>query len=109
MTRNGVIGERYRVIPEERILDESLLHIWPYEARSRPLEIRATAKKVLDHWIELGLPFHPRDGARFFDKCEVHNFCRVVGLDGRDTTWQRINVETVRKHVCDFAEGIGDS
>jgi transglutaminase-like putative cysteine protease len=57
----------------------------------------------LEHWIALGLGVRRgADGERYFDPCEVLNFLKQAGLDGRDAFWSERLVGTARRLVVDM-------
>jgi len=95
-------GDRYRTVSEASILDMCHLAGWACES-GEGSPGRARTREALEHWIALGLGVRrDADGGRYFDPCEVLNFVKQAGLDGRDAFWSERVVGTARQLVVDM-------
>lgn len=96
------VDDRYRNIPEARIIEMLMLAGWAYESGSPAAA--ETSKEALQSWIQIGLGFRrATNGERLFDPVEVNNFLKRAGLDGRDDFWAERYVRTGRRLVSDLA------
>jgi Transglutaminase-like superfamily len=96
------VDDRYRNIPEARIVEMLMLAGWAYELESPVAE--ETSKEALQYWTQIGLGFRrAKNGERLFDPVEVNNFLKRAGLDGRDGFWAERYVRTGRRLVSDLA------
>src|SRR5258708_19466712 len=87
---------------EARILDMCHLAGWACES-GEGSPGRARTREALEHRIALGLGVRrDADGGRYFDPCEVLNFVKQAGLDGRDAFWSERVVGTARQLVVDM-------
>ncbi len=97
------VGDRYRHIPEARIVDMLLLAGWVYELDSS--SAADACRLALESWVQRGLGFRrTANGERLFDPFEVSNFLKRAGLDGRDDFWAERYVRTGRRLVTDLAD-----
>lgn len=97
-------GDRYRTVSEASILDMCHLAGWACE-RGEGSPGKALTREALEHWIALGLEVRRgADGERYFDPCEVLNFVKQAGLDGRDAFWTERVVGTARRLVVDMRD-----
>jgi transglutaminase-like putative cysteine protease len=95
-------GDRYRTVSEASILEMCHLAGWACES-GEGSPGRARTREALEHWIALGLGVRRgADGERYFDPCEVLNFLKQAGLDGRDAFWSERLVGTARRLVVDM-------
>jgi len=95
--------DRYRNIPESRIIETLMLAGWAYELGS-PVAA-ASSKEALQTWTQIGLGFRrAQNGERLFDPVEVNNFLKKAGFDGRDNFWAERYVRTGRRLVSDLAD-----
>jgi hypothetical protein len=98
-----IVDDRYRTIPEERIVEMLLLVGWAYETLSP--EAAAATKEALQLWTQIGLGFRlATNGERLFDPVEVVNFMTRAGVDGRHGFWEERNVHTLRRLVSDLSQ-----
>ena len=95
-------GDRYRTVSEASILDMCHLTGWACElGEGSPGKVQT--REALERWIALGLGVRRgADGERHFDPCEVLNFIKQAGLDGRDAFWSERVVGTARRLVVDM-------
>ena len=97
------VDDRYRTLPEARIIEMLLFMGWAYEFESGVAE--KAAREALQAWTQMGLGFRcATNGERLFDLVEVHNFMKRAGVDERDNFWSRRFVPTCRRMVSDLAE-----
>jgi hypothetical protein len=105
LTRVPVVtpeDDRYRTIPESRIVEMLLLIGWPYEAGSDAAETEA--REALRAWVRMGLKFHREpDGEQLFDPVEVTNFPRVCITSGDDSYARQFTLAN-RRLVMDLAK-----
>jgi hypothetical protein len=96
--------DKYRTIPQSRIVDLLVHGGWAYEADLA--HAQQETRCSLDYWRELGLgSVLSAEGKRLFDPVEVLNFSKRIGLDGKDDFWRTHFVPTGRRFVSDLAEG----
>lgn len=94
--------DRYRIVPETRMVEMLALLGWPYESGS-PAAAEG-AKEALQAWIQIGLSFRrAANGERLFDPIEVYNFMKRAGFDGHDGFWLDRFVATQRRMYLDMA------
>jgi hypothetical protein len=94
--------DRYRCIPETRLVEMVTLLGWAYEQGSSAA--REGAEEALETWVKLGLKFRsPPDGGRLFDPVEVHNFMKLAAVEGRDGFLADRLAPTLRRLVQDLA------
>lgn len=101
-----LVSDRYRTIPEARMIDILLLAGWAFELeRGGRIEAIAQTKSALERWIDLGLGIQ-RDGrgGRYFDPVEVVNFLIWAGRLGLDRFWADHYVNTGRALVVEHAQ-----
>ena len=103
---NLVSDDRYRTLPEARIIDILLLAGWAFEMqRGGSIEAASQSKAALEKWIDLGLGFRRDEcGARFFDPVEVVNFLIWTGRNGHDRFWADHYVHTGRALAAEGAQ-----
>jgi hypothetical protein len=95
--------DRYRSIPESRIVEMLVLIGWSYEAGTSGAT--ESCRASLQSWTEMGLGFRRGPGGEhLFDPVEVNNFQKRAGLDDRDNFWSERAVRTIRRLVSDLAE-----
>jgi hypothetical protein len=99
----GICGDdRYRIIPEARVIEMLMLIGWAYETKS-PGALEAS-KAALGRWTQGGLGFAlATNGERLFDPVEVNNFLKRAGLDGQDGFWADRCVPTLRHLISDLS------
>lgn len=96
-------SDKYRTVPENRILDMLLLAGHAYEP-NRPKAL-ATTRNALTNWIHTGLGVQEGPtGERLFDPVEVVNTLKQLGLEGRDGFWTERYIQTGRRLVTDLAD-----
>jgi hypothetical protein len=101
----GPIGictdDRYRSVPEARIIEMLMLVGWAYELESAAAVKAAEAS--LESWIQIGLAFiRGTSDERLFDPVEVINFMKLAGLEGRDNFWAERFIRTCRRLATDL-------
>ncbi|MDR3522125.1 MAG: transglutaminase-like domain-containing protein [Acidocella sp.] len=99
------VNERYRSIPQARILDMLLLLGWAFEVAAGA---RAAAElqcaEALESLIGAGLGYCARaNGERCFDPAEVLNFVKAEGLAGRSHIWTDHFIPTARAQYQSLA------
>jgi hypothetical protein len=96
------VDDRYRNLPEARIVEMLILVGWAYEPESHLAE--ETTREALQTWAQNGLGFRRApNGERFFDPIEVFNFMKRSGFEGRDVFLSERLVPTSRRLVVDLA------
>ena len=97
------VDDRYRTIPEAKILSSFRLGGWPFELNSEAA--KTGVQQVLDSWVDLGLGFtRAPDGGRLFDPVEVDNFMRRVRIDGRSAFFTERFVLNHRRMVAELTQ-----
>lgn len=100
----SLTSDRYRMLPELRMVEILLLAGWAFELRAGDrVEAAAQTKAALERWIGLGLGVRCGDGERRFDPVEVVNFLIWAGRSGRDPFWAERYVHTGRALVLEGA------
>jgi hypothetical protein len=93
----------YQVVDEEGMVGALVTECWPHEPLFGDRDgLRATARRVLERWIDRGLPFRVEGDRRFFDPGQVFNFMKTVG----DRVWP-CGVAAGRRAVREFKRGRG--
>jgi transglutaminase-like putative cysteine protease len=93
--------DRYRIIPEERIIEMLMLIGCAYEVESG--EAQKISSEALLGWIRTGLNFkRGTNGERLFDPAEVYNFIKLAGIEGRDNFLPQRYHSTYRRLVVDL-------
>ncbi len=94
--------DRYRSVPETRIIGLLKLAGWAYESDSAAA-VKAS-EESLESWIQIGLSFkRGSKGERLFDPVEVTNCMKRSGLEGHDSFWADRFVRTCRRLALDLA------
>ena len=101
-----LVSDRYRTIPEARVIDILLLAGWAFELElGGCVEAITQTRSALERWIDLGLGFQrDGDGRRYFDPVEVVNFLIWTGRLGLDRFWADHYVNTGRALVVEHAQ-----
>jgi transglutaminase-like putative cysteine protease len=98
--------DRYRNIPESRIIGMLTLAGWAHEPDSP--EAASISQQALLAWPQYGLGFRNGPGGeRLFDPIEVYNFIKRLGLDGRDGFLFDRFIPNFRRSVCELAKSDG--
>ena len=100
------VSDRYRTLPETRMIDVLLLAGWAFEReRAGGAEATRQTRAALDRWIGLGLGVRRDDrGLRYFDPVEVVNFLIWTGRLGLDHFWADHYVHTGRALALEGAQ-----
>ena len=101
-----LVSDRYRTLPEARVIDILLLAGWAFELERGGCDEAITeTRSALERWVDLGLGFR-RDGhgRRYFDPVEVVNFLIWTGRLGLDGFWADHYVNTGRALVVEHAQ-----
>ena len=94
------VHDRYRTIPEARIIEMLALMGWAYQLDA---SAAASSKRALQTWVEMGLGFRRgAGGERCFDPVEVNNMMKRAGCDAGDSFFAKY-VATQRRLVSDLA------
>jgi Transglutaminase-like superfamily len=97
--------DRYRTVPESRIVDMLLVAAFVYEIEAGDGDTaNARASAALDNWTRLGLGHRTSPaGQRLFDPVEVVNFMKWAGYHGRDGFWIDHFVATTRAFFSEWS------
>jgi hypothetical protein len=97
-----LFADRYRTVPEARVVEMLMLAGWAYE-RDDP-DVARRAGDALRRWIDCGLPcVISKSGARVFDPAEVWTVMKRLGREGGDPYFRDQQVATGRRLVTDLA------
>ena len=108
MRRAPLPGEdRYRIVPEPRVIELLLFQGWPHAVRAgRRGEAEREARAALDRCVADGLPYRrSATGERLFDNVEVSNFLEWTGLTGGGEVWKERCIATARRLVSEAWPG----
>lgn len=94
--------DRYRTVPETRIVDMLMLAGWAY-ALGEPTMVARTHEAIED-WVEQGLPFRRTEtGSRLFDPAEVWAIMKRLGREEANSYFREGQMMTWRRMVEDHA------